>query len=554
MSDYNFKYRPQKIAELDLASIRERLSSVLQSGKIPHAFLFAGPKGTGKTSAARIIAKAVNCVGKDKKDFEPCGKCEQCLSITAGNNLDVLEIDAASNRGIDDIRDLREKIKLAPTVSKYKVYIIDEAHMLTIEAFNALLKTLEEPPEHAIFILCTTAPEKLPETIISRCMRFNFKQASPAEIASKLKKIAQEEKIELDQQALEEIAKAVAGSFRDALRVLEQASFTGEKITAQLVREVLGYTAGLRPQSLLELLVEKDTPGSLGEISRVVTLGGNLRVYTEQILEILRAGLLSKLGVSETGVEEIEETKVLFEKLNLEQIKQLIEIFSKAALQLKEAVIPQLPLELAAVEWCEGNSKLKIENGLPARFARRAGEADKLEEDKKEIIETEVDSLSKKTANTQSTNEIALEEIQSRWGEILLGVRPKNYSIEALLRATRPVELVGQVITVEVFYKFHKDKLEDGKCRQIVEEVMSEVFKTPCSIRCVLGERPRITKNTETKSDYTEELVEPSHKPAVLVASNGGEQTNGGTSSNGETGDDLDIIKVAEEIFGSRAD
>ncbi|PIV01497.1 DNA polymerase III, subunit gamma and tau, partial [Candidatus Shapirobacteria bacterium CG03_land_8_20_14_0_80_39_12] len=185
---FYLKYRPQKFLDLDSSEAREELLKIFKSEKIPHALLFSGPRGIGKTSAARIVAKAVNCEKvqsteyKEHREFEPCNQCDSCISITNGTNVDILEIDAASNRGIDDIKELREKIKLSPASAKYKVYIIDEAHMLTPEAFNALLKTLEEPPKHAIFILCTTDPEKLPKTIISRCQRINFKKASNKEI------------------------------------------------------------------------------------------------------------------------------------------------------------------------------------------------------------------------------------------------------------------------------------------------------------------------------------------------------------------------------------
>ena len=194
---FYLKYRPQKLADLDLREVREGLLRIVKGGKFPHALLFAGPKGTGKTSAARIFAKVVNC--QNPKDGEPCNQCDACREITKGTAMDLIEIDAASNRGIDDIRALRETIKLSPVKLKYKVYIIDEVHMLTLEAFNALLKTLEEPPTHAIFILCTTEPDKLPETIISRCLRFNFRKAKIEEIVEgPLKRAVENESFEVE--------------------------------------------------------------------------------------------------------------------------------------------------------------------------------------------------------------------------------------------------------------------------------------------------------------------------------------------------------------------
>ena len=534
MSDYNVKYRPQKISELGLNSVREGLEKVLKSGKTPHAFLFSGPRGTGKTSAARIIAKAVNCL--KKKDFEPCNACDQCLSITAGTNLDVLEIDAASNRGIDDIRDLREKIKLAPSKALFKVYIIDEVHMLTLEAFNALLKTLEEPPKHAIFILCTTAPEKLPETIISRCMRFNFKRATIPEIVTKLEKIADLEKLELEAGVLNEIARSASGSFRDAQKILEQASFSGGKIILEEIKEILGQTTGLKPEKLIEVLAEKDVKGGISEIARVVETGGNLKVYNEELLELLRAALLENFGVTQDDLEIGDW------KLGIKEIKTLIEIFSKASQELKDAVIPQLPLELAVVEWCQGESVSQsshlISNSAPASDAGPAlGPAARpLSGLDSGALEPASDSrnLRSSTASPASMkrkSNVSLEEIQIHWKEVLLAVRPRNHSVEALLRATRPINLAGGVLTLEVFYKFHKDQLETEKCRRIVEEVASEFLGMPVNLKCILGEKkPATTNVTEEKKDYTDKSVQ-----SVVPG-------------NGET-TDMDIIKVAEEIF-----
>ncbi len=532
MSDYTTKYRPQKISELDLTSVREGLEKVLKSGKIPHAFLFCGPRGTGKTSAARIIAKAVNCL--KKKDFEPCNSCDQCLSITAGTNLDVLEIDAASNRGIDDIRSLREKIKLAPASAKYKVYIIDEAHMLTLEAFNALLKTLEEPPAHAIFILCTTAPEKLPETIISRCLRFNFKRATIAEIVAKLEKICEVEKLEVEAGALREISRSVSGSFRDAQKILEQASFSGTKITVEQIKELLGQTVGLAPEKLLEFLAAKDIKGGISEIGRVVETGGNLRVYTEGLLEILRTALLEKFGVVQ------DELEIGNWKLETGEIKALIEIFSKAALELKDAVIPQLPLELAVVEWCGrmdakvGQSSAQLQTRLSPKATPALGDSARPSDSTLSHSglpqTTEVFAESQSSPRFKSRGSVSLEEIQGHWKEVLLAVRPRNHSVEALLRATRPINLAGGVLTLEVFYKFHKDQLETEKCRKIVEEVASEFLGMPINLKCILGERPKTTEITEKKEEYTEKPVEPV------------------VPGNGETTDE-DIVEVAKEIF-----
>lgn len=521
MPDFNIKYRPQKVAELDSISAREEITKILLSGKIPHAFLFAGPRGVGKTSAARILAKAVNCLNREKGSIEPCNTCPQCLSITAGNNLDVLEIDAASNRGIDDIRDLREKIKLAPSSSKFKVYIIDEVHMLTTEAFNALLKTLEEPPSHAIFILCTTAPEKLPETIVSRCLRFNIKRASQNEIEEKLNKIVKSEKIEIEDEALSEIARAVTGSFRDGNKVLEQLSMANNKITKEMVQETLGQMVGQSPDKLLKLLVEKKSTLALKEIENIVELGGNVRVFNEQLLILLHHCLLEKLGV---GDEPVVQEGL---SLTIEEIKKLIAVFSRSAADLKDSVIPQLPLELAVIEWCGdngGSSSRSPSDPTSIEKKQLKEEPQKEETIKSDPVNNPVEEL---VPVSKIGFSLLLGDILSRWQDILIGVRPKNHSVEALLRSSKPVEVQGNNLYLEVFYQFHKDKLESPKCRQILEGTLLEIFGLPINVRCVLGDKSKIV---EAKI-----VDEPTAERKETVS------------------EDEEIIKAAEQIFSGVA-
>jgi len=336
---FYLKYRPQKISELDLTEIREQLSMVLTVSPLPHAFLFAGPRGSGKTSAARIIAKVVNC----KRTRMNCNKCSMCKAITAGRALDLIEIDAASNRGIDDIRDLRQKIRLAPSEAKYKVYIIDEVHMLTKEAFNALLKILEEPPKHAIFILCTTEPEKLPGTIISRCLRFNFQKGKPEEVVRSLQKVVRGEKLKAGKEVLFEISRHVDGSFRDAQKILEQLASGRKKITVEMVRNIVGQIGECQPDVLFQYLVEKNVVSAIKEINKLAVKGVNLKNYTQELLELLRQCLLQSVGAVD---------RVRLGQLNQKEIVRLIKLFNQAGKEVRRAIIPQLPLELAAIEWC----------------------------------------------------------------------------------------------------------------------------------------------------------------------------------------------------------
>jgi DNA polymerase-3 subunit gamma/tau len=361
------KYRPQKIDDLDSASVRETLHAVLQRN-IPHAFLFTGPKGLGKTSTARIVAKVVNCErigdrvqGTDEKkkklnpqpytlnpDIEPCNKCDQCVSITNGTNVDILEIDAASNRGIDEIRELKEKIRLAPVAAKRKVYIIDEVHMLTTEAFNALLKTLEEPPEHAMFILCTTEAHKVPETIVSRCFQIMFRPATEEELVRSFKRIVEGEKLEINDEALKYIANLAERGFRDGVKILEElVSLSGnEKITIELIEAKYHIsTAQLYINRIENVFVTRDTKEGLEIIKKMVEQGFQLKDFVAKLMESLHGLLMYELGI---GVEEEKNVG-----LSINEIKTLMELFSNAYTEMKTAVIPQLPLELAVIEWCE---------------------------------------------------------------------------------------------------------------------------------------------------------------------------------------------------------
>lgn len=529
----NLKYRPQKLAELDHLSARQSLLKIFASGQIPHAFLFSGPKGIGKTSAARIVAKAVNCEKTLRqaqgKDFEPCGECSTCLSITRGVNLDVLEIDAASNRGIDDIRELRDKIRLAPTSCRFKVYIIDEVHMLTNEAFNALLKTLEEPPAHAIFVLCTTMPEKLPETIISRCTRINFKKATKEEVIEKLRKISKAEGLQFAENDFEKITKSAGGSFRDAVKILEQSASSS-------VDEVLGTYGQAKVNELVGLLKERKTKEALIWINAIADQGINLRILTEEILEILRQALLANLGVvTEEGIAEVKD-------LTLEEIRNLITLLSRAANELKSTVIPQLPLEMAIVEWgtMEESGTMNNESKDEGRGGKGKRESstteNKMEPEAAPLRaedELEVKGLTPPVVH-DSVSDVQLSEVLTKWPEILEKVKPLNHSLQAFLKASRPIKIEGEFLTLEVFYKFHKDQLESDRRRRMVEEVCCQVLNTPIKLKLILGDQS--LKRTAVVNPVILPPVEELAKAAVV-----------------KTNKDEDLINEAIKIFGEGA-
>ncbi len=484
---FYLKYRPQKIEELDLEDVRELLKKIIKSGKIPHAFLFSGPKGSGKTSAARILAKVVNCEKRRKNSIEPCNKCEQCALVTKGTNLDVVELDAASHRGIDDVRALRDAVKLASAKAEKKVYIIDEAHMLTTEAANALLKTLEEPPEHVMFILATTNPEKLTETIRSRTTNILFKKATLAEIERQLGRITSGEKIKTDKETINLIAESSGGDFREAAKTLEQLVAQGSSFKKDDVEEFLFSRKTLKPEDLISFLSKRETKAALAEVERVVAQGVPMENYIESILRILRVALLAKSGVEGEDLEDFSKTELVF----------LLKRFSQAASELRETIIEQLPVELVIVEWCDNSKKEEKDNS----------------EKKTPLPEI-------KKINPPPARKNLKEVTDEVWKEILSKVRPINTSIEALLRAARPVNFDGGTLTLDVFYRFHKERLEDGRHRKILEEVIGAVLGAPIRVVCTLAEPP--AKKIEEKKEASVVLTE---------------------------GEDEDIIKVAKEIF-----
>jgi len=327
------KYRPQSFSDLQgQSAVRTTLTQALKQNKLVHAYLFSGPRGTGKTTTARLIAKAIQCE-KRLETGEPCETCEICVLNNKGELIDLVEIDAASNRGIDEIRDLREKIRFAPTRAKSKVYIIDEVHMLTKEAFNALLKSLEEPPSHVYFILATTEIHKIPETIISRCQRYEFKRISERDLADRLRWIAEKEGLEAEPAALELLAKYAEGGMRDAISIFEQ--LATEPLTEELVRERLGLTNHQSCEELFAALGSADTQKGLGVIENLYKDGYDLQQFTTALLGLLRSKLHSA---------------VLEKKHNvIPKLLAWVELFDEAWMKLKKASIATLPLEMALI-------------------------------------------------------------------------------------------------------------------------------------------------------------------------------------------------------------
>lgn len=501
---YYLKYRPQTLPELiGQESVKKTLLSSFNENRLSHAYLFVGPRGTGKTSTARILAKMVNCEGKGEsvKGEVPCNKCSICISITDGSNMDLIEIDAASNRGIEDIRSLREKIKLSPTSLKKKVYIIDEAHMLTTEAFNALLKTLEEPPAHALFILATTELGKIPQTILSRVQRLDFKLAAQGEILEVFEKIINKEKIDIEPEALKVLVKRAEGSFRDGVKLLDQVSSGKGKITVEALQANLKLTQFDDLLDLVKNLSGRNSAKSLLNVSKQMEQGIDTRELITSLMDFLRNLTLIKNGVGEELVkpqfseDKYKEMMILSENLSVQDLVEALDVLQKALEKLKFSSIPSLPLELAVVEICTSSfvtlrsetTKQSRSDELPAMIAspRHGGDqSDDLSHSKNLQMEEQTSSI-----DSSDTPDIL--KLKEKWTFVLETVRSFNYSLEALLRAINVQECTENTIILEVPYSFHQRILEAPKNRDLLEGVFSDILGRSIRVSTTLGNRPQ---------------------------------------------------------------
>ncbi|HEV7237060.1 MAG TPA: DNA polymerase III subunit gamma/tau, partial [Ktedonobacteraceae bacterium] len=349
------KWRSQTFGDLvGQEPVTRTLKNALTSGKLAHAYIFTGPRGTGKTSTARLLAKTINC--EHPVNGEPCNACQQCREITAGNSFNVIEIDAASNRGIDSIRDLREKVMMPPSTGKYKVYVLDEAHMLTTEAFNALLKTLEEPPAYAIFVMATTDVHKMLPTVLSRCQRFDFKRITARQIVGHLNYIAEQEHVKIERSAAELIARAASGGMRDALSLLDQAiAYSGNDISLAQVQTMLGVADPRAIQKLITHVAQLESAACLYLIHELSEAGADLRQINVQVGEYWRALMLAKAGADIVTIldrteDEARDILQMAHLFTLDELTECARTFAQNDLLQKNQGTPQLGLELAFLQ------------------------------------------------------------------------------------------------------------------------------------------------------------------------------------------------------------
>ncbi len=545
------KWRSQTFDEVvGQEHVVRTLTSALAQGRIAHAYLFAGPRGTGKTTMARLLAKAVNCLAEDGP--KPCNQCAVCQALNEGRLLDLIEIDGASNRGIDEVRTLREQVNFSPNVARYKVYIIDEVHMLTPEAFNALLKTLEEPPAHVIFVLATTEVHKLPPTIISRCQRFDFRRIPLDLIVGRLRFIADAEGIQADQDALELIARSATGSMRDAISLLDQlSSYGSDSITRELVQAMLGAVSVEPLSALLDDVVQGDLKGALGLVAQLVDQGLDPRQLTAELLDYVRDLLQVKAGnppsLTAAGVQTEARMRAQAEALEVEDLLRLSRLLTQASLEIKGNILPQLPLELALTEAIVKPEAAPAQASQPAAQPKPAARPapapattprqeprpqPALQEPQpvaaqqpKREQPAAAPTQAAAPASTAQPGEgiVDLDAVHSRWDEFVENLRNRTprtlaLSVQALLRSGAPLRVEGDVIVVGFPSEFHRNKANENAAKALVERALAEALGVPqCTVRGVVVS-PQELKAAEAARAGRKYAAQPKPAPNAAVS------------------------------------
>ncbi|MCL4834193.1 MAG: DNA polymerase III subunit gamma/tau [Caldilineaceae bacterium] len=503
--------------------VTQTLRNALRDDRVAHAYLFSGPRGTGKTSTARILAKALNCTGPEGE--RPCDVCPTCVAISEGRMLDLIEIDAASNNSVDDIRELRDKVGFRPSEGSYKIYIIDEVHMLSNSAFNALLKTLEEPPPHARFILATTEPHKIPATVHSRCQRFDFRRIPVVEIASHLRHIASEENVQAEEAALTAIARSAQGCMRDAISLLDQmTSYGAEAISLAQVHQVLGSVASESVGGFVDALAEQDVAGGLQLIHKLLLDGASLQEFTTQVVEHLRGVMLLQM-TGESGLlddrspETVKRMESQAKRLTQPQTLYALKRFGEAIGELKGGHQPQLPLELALVEVVRGPATAVVQMAAPLSAQPvPAQPAATLAPAASTPAQTKAPATEAKSEPTAPVplDQAAVGKLRDQWNDVLAAVRERlGMKHQAALRAVRDIAIGENAIALSFGNnKFAKDMISDPETLTLVSTILAQFVGRQVVVECLEGETATLSAaagravRDERKSDGPDPLLE----------------------------------------------
>lgn len=478
------KWRPQTFDDMiGQDHITRTLRNALYQGRIRHAYLFSGPRGTGKTSTARLLAKAVNCL-EDDTDRRPCNVCPHCIAVNEGRFLDLIEIDAASHTGVDDVRDLRDKIAFSPSEGHYKVYIIDEVHRFSGAAFDALLKTLEEPPAHAIFVLATTEIAKVPATIKSRCLMFEFRRVSVAEVADRLALIAETENVSIDRAALELIAREGTGSVRDSISLLDQLMADPDAfISLDLAEQILGTASGQHVVDLVDALIANDAARGLDIINATIDGGADPRQFGRQMIEHLRQMLLVKMAGDDLVDVTEERRDVLHDQshdIGRKALLAAIRAFNGAVQDWQGGWQPQLPLELAFLDSIKPVVEDEPEPAPRPRVPVRT------QNDLPEPVQhTESPAPAARPAPASSAQ---VADIRGQWGKIQKIAKDHHPSLPALLEHAFPRDIRGDMLVLGVRNDIFKRKIEEPDKRQALEDALLEVSGAALHVKVVVAD------------------------------------------------------------------
>jgi DNA polymerase-3 subunit gamma/tau len=492
------KYRPKRWDEvIGQGHVVQTLKNAIAADRVGHAYLFAGPRGTGKTTLARLLAKSVNCLAEDPKR-RPCNECIHCKAVNENRFMDLIEIDAASNTGVDDIRDLRDKINFSPSQGHYKVYIIDEVHMLSTQAFNALLKTLEEPPPHAIFILATTEIHKIPATVLSRCQRHEFRRVPVDEIHGNLKQIVKAEGLKADDEALTLIARQATGSIRDAQSLLDQLSSMGTTITLELAQTVLGTATSQTVLAVIGSIRQQVPAAGLDAIHQALDSGADPRTLARQIVEYLRDLMLMQLG----NGDQVETTKELkaqmaedAKALSITDVLRMMRGFNEAAADTRGGWQPSLSLELALAEAFEAPEQASATGSIPShgssgaassRQTKQQGAGPKVDEEMLREAAEQGNPRRGGAAGQAAHAVISIDEVLRSWKDVRAALKPRNPGVEALLNSCKPMDVRGDQLLLGFQSETVRKLMDKAENLEVTRRAIADVLGVALNVQCVV--------------------------------------------------------------------
>ena len=552
------KWRPQSFEDIvGQNHITQTLKNAIKMNRIGHAYLFSGPRGVGKTTTARIFAKALNC--QNGPTETPCNECSRCIRINQGQSMDVLEIDGASNRGIEEIRELRSKIGFAPAEGKYKIYIIDEVHMLTDPAFNALLKTLEEPPGQVLFIFATTAPYKVPNTILSRCQSFYFRRISIEEMMEKLKRITEEEKINIDSSSLRLIAEGATGSMRDAESILDQViAYSENRVTPDEVRDILGLIPRETLFQMTETIINHDTEKGLKLVGELVKEGieqnkfvQDLLIYTHNVSLLKVLGKNNPYSSSYFEAVELEKIWELIEKTEEKTILNIIEELKIIEERIRFHHYPWILLELMVVKLTYNESKTAHQEIITNTPVRKKDISPEKKEKIPQLIKKEIEK--EKEGDTVQDSKITAQDIATKveleklWPRVLARLKEEMIAIYTFLMEGNNIRLEDDrlIVSFSPDHGFPKENLEKKENRKKLEKVLKEETKNDIRLKCIIeGDIDRSSKVSDKKENNGKIEKQPSAIEAVV------EEKKSDEDKKEEGLTEKDILDGALNLFG----